>query len=127
MPGGRGTRTTDSMMEALRGIMQDLAYIQTLPDADLDFITNLQQQVLDRVRAPIQAAMQGSTPQAAPSEIGALGGGGGMGGGMAAQLGMPEMPMTTQPATQVPAGMRNGGSMPPVDELRRLLGSTAGA
>lgn len=115
------------MMEALRGIMQDLAYIQTLPDADLDFITNLQQQVLERVRAPIQAAMQGGQPQQAPSEIGGLGGLGGGMGGLASQLGSPEMPMTTQPAQGIPAGLRNGGTMPPVDELRRLLGSTAGA
>lgn len=120
----RGTRDTNTMAEALRGVMQDLAFIQTLPDADVEFIASLQQTILSKLRAPMEAYMQsqgmqpggaGAPPMMDPAMMGAP-----MGPGPAAP------PSPDMGGGGVP-GLRNGGALPPVDELRRLLGAQAGA
>lgn len=124
----KGTRDTNTMMEALRGVLQDLAFISTLPDADLEFVSGLQNTILQKVREPIMAyqqqVAQNSGMGGAPADP--MGGAGAAGmGGMAGQLAMgggapPPPAAPPAPSGGVP-GVRNGGTMPPVDELRRLL------
>ncbi len=135
MPAGqRGTRTQDSYAEGLRAFMQDLAYMTTMPDADLDFLKNLQEIVLSKIRQPIdmyqqmtQAASTGGgspVPGGGMPQMGAPGASaGGPPPGLAAMLGGGGMPPGGSPVPQGPGvpGMMNGVAMPPVDELRRLL------
>jgi len=131
---GRGTQRNNTQQEYLQSLLQDVAYAQSLPDADLDFLTNLQQLVLTKIREPMESALAaagmagGGAPPVggAPSPGGLPGmpGGdpmGGMPGGMPGG-GMPGgMPMPAPQGGGVP-GLRNGIAMPPVDELRRMLG-----
>lgn len=123
----KGTRDTNTMMEALRGVLQDLAFISTLPDADLEFVSGLQNTILQKVREPIMAyqqqVAQNSGMGGVPDPMGGAGAAGM--GGMADQLAMgggapPPPAAPPAPSGGVP-GVRNGGTMPPVDELRRLL------
>lgn len=116
MPSNRGTRTTNSASEMLKSLLQDIAIAQTLPDGDLEFLGNLQQIIIAKLREPAQQMLmqQGIAPAGPP-----LGPGGGMGGGMGA------MPTFPAPPGGGVAGLRNGGSLPPVDELRRMIGAAA--
>jgi hypothetical protein len=141
VPGAnKGARTQNTMSEYLTSLLQDVAYMQALPDADLEFLTNVQQMLVSKLREPIEMAMQasmgGGPPglgSADPSMGGGMmpgmdpmGGGGGM-DPMAAMMGqmgggMPPPSPDMQGASQLPPGLRNGIQMPPVDELRRLVG-----
>lgn len=111
-----GTKTTNSASEAMRGLLQELAYIKSFPDADLEFLTGIESSILEKLKAPIAQHMAqygpgGSSPTAP-------------GGGMA-QMGTQMNPMVAQLAQGVPGGLRNAGTTPPVDELRRLLSGAA--
>lgn len=139
MPGTKGTRSANSMQEYLSGLLQDVAYMQSLPDADLEYLTNLQAVVLAKLREPMDQAMA-QAAQSAPPALGSatpgggLGGPGPMGASPAPPMGPPPgppmggPPMGLPPGPNgappgLPPGLRNGGSMPPVDELRRLVGA----
>lgn len=106
---GRGTRTNDSMPEFLTGLLQDVAYAMSLPDADLDYLATLQKALVAKVRQPMDQylASQGAGPMA-----------GGMGGGMMGQMMGQQMGPTGQPG---PPGVRMGGSPINPDELRRTI------
>lgn len=100
----RGTRTNDSMPEFLAGLLQDVAYAMTLPDADLDYLANLQKALVGKVREPMDRylASQGAGPM----------------GGMMGQMMGPQMGPTGQPG---PPGVRMGGTPFNPDELRRTI------
>lgn len=126
-----GTRKNNTMQEALQEMLQNVAYMQSFPDADLDFLTNLQQQILAKLRAPVeqymaqaQQSMGGGAAPVGPPPGGGMGGGGDLASQMAGMMGGggPAGPPPGPPAG-LPAGLRNGGGVPPVDELRRLLGA----
>lgn len=105
----KGTRTNDSMQETLRGILQDVAFAMSLPDADADYLGQLQNVILGKLREPYEAHMAQYGPGGA--------------GGMAPPA--PAMTRGPSPAPGpggIPPGLRNGGSMPNPDELRRLVG-----
>lgn len=80
-----------------------IADLKTMPDADIPYLTNLETMVLGYLRAPFEAQQQSSQMSAPPG-----------GAPMGAPPGGPPM------ANLVP-GVHNGASMPPADELRRLL------
>lgn len=136
-----GTKNTNTMAEALRGIMQDLAYVQTLPDADLDFISGIQQTILGKLRAPMDAYLQSQGPgqTAPPQAAGPAGLGGGMGGapapdptgsggGMGALVSQMMGAGGGGAPMGPPPGVRPDTNMAPAaDELRRLLSNRAGA
>ncbi len=116
------------MNEYLSGLLQDVAYAQSFPDADLDYLTNLQAVILAKLREPMEAAManaQGGAPPlgsaSPPPGIGGPPGAGGppMGG---PPMGGPPPGPPMGGAPDLPPGLRNGIAMPPVDELRRLVG-----
>jgi hypothetical protein len=124
--------------EALRGVLSTISEMKAMPDADIPYLTNLETMVLGYLRAPFEAqqqAQQMSAGQGAPGAPpmgmpgmppgipGAL-----LGGAMGAPGGPPGMPpgmppgaMPGPPGPRVP-GIMNHAPMPPVDELRRLLG-----
>lgn len=94
MPTRRGTRTNDSMGEFLTGLLQDVAYAMTLPDADMNYLSLLQQALIQKVREPMESYLQSQ-------------GAGGMGSQMMGGM-------------QPPAGVRPATVINP-DELRRTI------
>ena len=103
--------SVNTMAEGLRSLLSEIAQLKATPDADVDFLTQVETAILTRIRADSVAAA-GLTQQ---------GPGFGPPPG-AASPGL--MPADAAPGT---AGMMQGP--PPInpDELRRLMGQTAGA
>jgi hypothetical protein len=144
-----GTRTTNTMAEGLMSILQSISVLKAAPDADLEAISGIEAQVLDIIKRPQRQAMEAlaSAGGVVPGMLGGEGGGmppgggmpggemggmppelmaamGGMGGGMESPGGAPMgSPMPPMGGPEMTRGVRNGGSMPPVDELRRLIAS----
>lgn len=112
--------TGDTMAEGLQKVIQQIAALTSLPDADADFLMGLQTGVAQYLRDGAQAASGGNLqmppgpgapgPQSASPTMG-MPGSGGLGG----------------PPPGAPGGMGMGpgtmGIQPPnMDELSRLLG-----
>lgn len=113
---------SNTMGEELMKLLKQLAVMETMPDADLDFIQNtLRPTILAKVREPLDQQFAAGNSQVPPPPLdGGMGGGmaglmGGMGGGGAP--GPPPGP----PMGGMRMGTDGGGGM--VDELRRMLGS----
>lgn len=125
-----GARTQNTMSEGLTGILQQVAYMQTLPDADLERLSGLQMILLNMIRGPMAQQLQSQGPlmagnapalgsAASPMTPSAMGGPPGMGG--PPMGGPPPGAMPPMGGGGVPSGLRNGIALPPVDELRRLV------
>jgi len=94
------------MAEALRGLLSQIAEMKAMPDADIEYLGSLENQVLGFLRAPIEA-------QKAQMAMGNAAMSGGMGGGAAGLLGLAPRGMGGQMAAPNVGGMG--------DELRRLI------
>ena len=120
-----------TMADGLQKVLQDLSACLVAPDADMNFIQNVQNLIVTRMKAgiggtPGMPAPGG--PQGGPGAGGMPGppmGAGGPPGGP--QPGMGGLPLPGGPGAGpgVP-GVRSMPQIPPVDELRRLLQSQAG-
>ncbi len=112
----------ETAVDGLKKILSDIAQVSILPDADPQFIQQLQQMVVDHLK---QMGSQQNTP-----------------GGMAGPAGPPPPGgppgMAPPGAGSPPPGMMTGGAqpglniggqdgMPNMDELSRMLQSGAGA
>lgn len=114
-------------------MLGDLAQLKTYPDADLEFLVNLETSILSKLRQPVAQSGNNFGPGGAPApnaDMGAamMAGGGGMVGGPP-----PSMPppgagpggaTPTYPAPPqggVPGVMNGPAPIPNPDELRRLL------
>lgn len=107
-----GTRGTNTMGEALQKMLGDLAYMKTLPDADLEWIINLETTVVQKLREPLERLQQqGLTTINPTSDM------------MPLPQQMPSMggAEASAPPTGVPGVQSGAGPMNP-DELRRILG-----
>lgn len=104
-----GTRGTNTMMEGLREMMALISELKVTPDADLEFLINLETTILQKVRGQVDSAsgqMDGISEQF--------------------QGGIPGAAPATTPAGAMPAGMGAPGSpgnfqMGNPDEMRRML------
>lgn len=126
-----GTRQPNTMEELLRKQLSSTSDLFLADDADFDFITQLQANIVGKLRQPIdQMAGQGLT--AAPPSLagGAPGGDMGMGGGMpgmGSSVPLPSpSPVPGPPAAAMQQAMPQRGlqaspSMPNPDELRRMI------
>ena len=129
------------MSEGMVGLLQQLAVLKAAPDADLDAISGLESSILDIVKKPQRDAMDkiaqagGVVPgmdQQPPGQGGGMPPGMGPGGPPMSPGGSPMGPMGGPPGGGLAAqlagagggGPRNGGALPPVDELRRLIASS---
>jgi len=102
------SRSTNTMQEALQKMMRDIADMKTLPDADIPFLVTIENQVLQRMKQPVEALVQqGQLPAGDPMA-----------------QGMPSM-MGAAPGSMQSGGLMAGGMAPSSDELSRLLGSGA--
>jgi len=95
------------MDEVMVNILRELTVAKTMPDADLQFLVDLETQILQKLRAPMDAAAAAMQPSQGPT-----------------MPPMPEMgpPMTPPPPDAGPPGLRQQPPMPSPDELQRLLG-----
>lgn len=116
-----GSRTTNTMSEGLRVLLQDIADMKLAPDADLPFLINIETQIVGYLKAKADEAL---TP---PGQMGPGAGGGPMAGPPPGPPGPPGLggmgPM--RPGTGSPRGvpgLMQGPQMPNPDELRRILG-----
>jgi hypothetical protein len=118
-----GTRSNNTMDEGLRGFLQQLALLKVAPDADLDFLSQVEMGIIERLKAPQVQAMQQFAAAGGVLPPGAMGP---QAGGMPGMGGPPPAPagVSPPPGPGVP-GLMNPGGPPPVDELRRLLAGKA--
>jgi hypothetical protein len=93
------SRSTNTMQEALQKMMREIADMKTLGDADIPWLITVENMVIEKLKAPVEALVQaGQLPGVPPSNpAGSL-----MGGGMMA-----------------------GPVSPSADELSRFLGAGA--
>lgn len=109
------TRGTNTMVEGLQKLAQDITALKFTPDADVAFLIALETQVLQKLREPYEAASgqlaaaqgpQGSAIPAgggAPPAMPAMAGGGAMGGlGGGPPLGQPGGALGGLPAAPGP-------------------------
>jgi hypothetical protein len=96
-------RGTNTMIEALQRLLQDIAQMKTLGDSDLPWLVELESMVLNKIKEPVDAMQQQGGALAQPT-------GPPMGGGMPA-------------GAPMGGGMSAGPQMPNPDELQRLLGA----
>jgi hypothetical protein len=95
------------MTEGLGALVSQIAQLKLAPDADIDFLTQLETMVLARVRMTAQAQQQ--QPAGAPTP------------GAPAGPGPAPAPVFPSPPGGGVPGVMTGAPMPPVDELRRLM------
>lgn len=106
------SRSDNTMAEILLRVSQDITTAMTTPDADLQFLANLQTVILKKIREPQEQLAQlqtqggpGPTPAPGPAAPQAGPVPSGVGGGLPGVMSTP------------------GGQAPMADELRRVLHS----
>lgn len=119
------TRSANTMVEMLQKTLADISQMKTLPDADLEFLVNLETQVLKLLRAPIDQLQQKGLTSVPTDPMAGGGGGGGdlssimaMLGGTGAGGGGAPMPAAPPPGMGM---QRAEPPMPAPDEMRRML------
>lgn len=123
------TRGMNTMAEGLASLMGDIAQMKAQPDADLQFLIELETMILRKLREPVDnMAGQMAGPGAGPGPVPGMGPGstppGPDMGGM--PMGPPPGPPRGEPGGS-PRGMMMGPGAPNPDELRRLMQGGPGA
>lgn len=103
-------RSQNTMAESLQKMLGDVADMKVLPDADLQFLIELETVILQKLRAPIDDIMGQSGGQPQPQQM--MGGVPGSGAPM--------------PGGERVAGIRNEAPMPNMDEFMRSMGGARG-
>jgi hypothetical protein len=114
-------KSTNTQSEVLTSMLGDISTAKTLPDADLQFLVELETMILGKLREPLDQA----AGQMGPGGPSAAGGPPPPGAGMPPMGGPmppppPGGPEFMGPGPGGPAGLRSPGPSP--DELARLLG-----
>mgnify|MGYP003577241784 CR=1 FL=1 len=113
-----GTRGTNTFQEGLRVILDDITALKTTPDADLQWIVQLETQVLQKIREPLDNQMR--QQQAILQQIGGAGGSGTVLPGAQPPGAGPAGP----PPFPVPNNVRQSPQIP-TDAVTRFLGQRA--
>jgi hypothetical protein len=100
------TRAQTTMAESLQKMLGDVADMKVLPDADLEFLIQLETVILQKLRAPIDDIM-GQNQQAQP------------------QMGAQQSPVA-MPGGERVSGIRMEPGMPNMDEFMRSMGGARG-
>lgn len=96
------SRETNTMAEGCRGLLNQITKMKVEPDADMEFLVNLETTIIGYLKAP---SPDEAVAQQQPPGMDA------MNGAMSQVTGQPPMPMGGTP----------GPGMPNPDELRRML------
>lgn len=107
------SRSTNTMQEGLNGLLSQISEMKTMPDADLNFLIQLETTILQKIREPydqMSGQMSAPTPGGQPMPPMPGGGGAPMPGGFTVGQGGGARGMRTEP------------NAPNPDELRRMLG-----
>lgn len=107
-------RSQNTMAESLQKMLGDVADMKVLPDADLQFLIELETVILQKLRAPIDDIMGQGAGNGNQSTVGVVPG-----------SGAPAGPMGGMPMGRV-AGIRNEAPMPNMDEFMRSMGGAQG-
>lgn len=102
-------RSENTMAESLQKMLGDVADMKVLPDADLEFLIQLETVILQKLRAPIDDIMgqgQGNQQQQMQPQM------------------APQVPGSAGPE-RVP-GLRMEPNMPNMDEFQRMMGGARG-
>lgn len=112
-----GGRTTNTMSEMLTNMLREISVAKTLPDADLEFLVNLETTILGKLRQPLEAAagqmgaVSAGLPPGQQMEMPPL---------MPMGPGMVDAPVPPPAGQEVP-GLRAQPPGPSPDELARLM------
>jgi len=116
-----GGRRTNSFAESMQGVLRSISDTMTYPDSDLEFLTQLQQAIVGRLRDAYSGANVGDA-------MASRGMPGMPGGGMEAVLGA--MPVPTTPGgpppgvTALAPGGPGGTGTANLDQISRLVRGT---
>lgn len=113
------SRTANTQAEGLQNLIQEIAKMKTMPDADIAFLTSVETNILQYLRQPIQQMTGQMGPNQAPTASP------GMPPGQMPQSGPPmQLPSTPMGARGPMPGMAGAMSPggPPTDEIRRMMG-----
>jgi hypothetical protein len=97
------------MAEGLQAMLGSIAEMMAAPDADLEFLGQLNTTVLTKIRQPFDQMAQTQNAQA------------GMGGAPSPESMPPPEPQMTEFGPAAVPGQRNNPTLPNPDELRRVL------
>lgn len=117
-------QSNDNFTEGLKKLLGPVSQLMMLPDADVDYLTNLQLVIRNKVMgAYMQAAQLGPGAEAGQPPL--------PGSVMSADGAVPSMGLPPVPPAQMgPGGGMGGGASgitpPNADELRRVLSAGAG-
>lgn len=128
---------TDNSADMMKKLLGEISNIMTTPDAPIDFLQQLHQGIVSKLREPVDMGYAngmlgpgGGQPGAAGA-AGAMGGMGGMGGGMpspgalmpgpSSAGGSPLAALLGGGGPQAAGGLMTRPSQPSADELRRVL------
>lgn len=118
------TANSDTMIEGLKSLLTDLAKLKVLPDADLSFIGDVENMIVQYVRNAGQQTVDGAVGQQAQG--GGMGQPGGIGDATMG-MGFGQAPPAQQIAPGGGAGMSGlAPQAPNGDELRRILQGPTG-
>lgn len=115
----------DNFTEGLKKLLGPVSQLMMLPDADVDYLTNLQMAIRNKVMGAYMSAAQlgPSAEMGQPPLPGSI---------MSQDGAVPSMGLGPVPPTPMGPGGASGGGMggiapPNADELRRVLAAGAGA
>lgn len=97
-------RSQNTMAESLQKMLGDVADMKVLPDADLEFLIQLETVILQKLREPIDSIM-GNSAQ-----------------GNQQMMGGAQQSPVAMPGQERVSGMRMEAPMPNMDEFMRSMG-----
>ncbi len=87
------SRSTNTMQEALQSLMREIADMKLLPDSDIPWLITVENMIIQKMKAPVEAMQQAGAFPGVPSsqEMSGMSAGQPVGGGFMAGASAPSM------------------------------------